>query len=169
MDLDYKNDVRINEAALDLEWLDQAELAIKYGKEWSIQRKKVFLLEEKVKVVRSKLIKKAYEDPEQYLGQPKATMQTVEAFYRDHKKHKKLKQELIEAQEELDLVEVAKNEIAFTRKSALENMTKLYIADYFAGPNVPRDLSKLRNREEERQHATDKQIKVKRKKRKDKK
>lgn len=168
MELNYKNDVRINESALDLEWLDQAELAVKYGKEWAVQRKKVFLLEEKIKVVRSKLIKKAYEDPQEYLGQPKATMQTVEAYYRDHKKHKKLKQEVIEAQEELDLIEVAKNEIAFTRKSALENMVKLYASDYFAGPNVPRDLSKLRNREEDKQDAVNKQVKVKRKKRKDK-
>lgn len=169
MNLNYKEDVRIDETSLDLEWLDQAELAISYGKEWAAIRKKVSLLDEKVKVVRSKLIRKAYENPEQYLGQAKATMQTVEAFYRDHKKHKKLKQELIEAQEELDLVEVAKNEMSFTRKSALENLVKLHNADWFAGPTVPRDLSKLRNRDEDRKDAADKQVKVKRKNKKNKK
>ena len=166
MELNYKNDVKINESALDLEWLDQAELAIKYGKEWVIARKKVALLDEKIKVVRSELIREAWENPEECLGQPKGSIQTVEAYYRTRNKHKKLKQKLIEAQEELDLVEVAKNEIAFTRKSALENAVKLYIAGYFAGPNVPRDLTKLRNREEDRQDAVDKQVKVKRKNKK---
>lgn len=166
MELNYKEDVKINEAALDLEWLDQAELAVTYGKEWATIRKKVALLDEKIKVVRSELIRKAWENPEECLKQPKGSIQTVEAYYRTHKKHKKLKQKLIDAQEELDLVEVAKNEISFTRKSALENMVKLYASDYFAGPNVPRDLSKLRNREEDRQSAIDKQVKVKRKNKK---
>lgn len=162
MKLDYKKDVRINDAALDLEWLDQAELSVKYGKEWSVLKKKVAILDEKMKVIRSKLIRKAWADPQATLGQPKGSIQTVEAYYRTHKKHMKIKQELFDAQEELDLVEVAKNEISFTRKSALENMVKLYAADYFAGPNVPRDLSKLRNRDEDRKDAVDKQVKVKR-------
>lgn len=166
MKLDYKKDVRINEAALDLEWLDQAELAVSYGREWATLKKKVAILDEKVKVTRSKLIRKAWEDPQGTLGQPKGSIQTVEAYYRTHKKHMKLKEELFEAQEELDLVEVAKNEISFTRKSALENMVKLYAADYFAGPNVPRDLSKLRNRDEDRKDAVEKQVKVKRKNKK---
>jgi len=164
MKLNYKEDVKVNDQALDLELLDQAELAVKYGKEWVIARKKVALLEEKEKIIRSKLIRKAWKDPNSYLNQPKATAQTVEAFYRDHKKHKKIKQEKIEAQEELDLIEVAKNEIVFTKKFILENMVKLYLGDYFAGPNVPHDLSKLRNKDKDRQDAVDKQIKVKRKK-----
>ena len=169
MNLDYKNDVKINEAALDLEWLDQAELSVKYGKEWATCKKKVAILDEKVKVTRSKLIRKAWESPDECLGQGiKPADQKVEAYYRTHKKHIKAKQELFEAQEELDLVEVAKNEISFTRKAALENMVKLYASDYFAGPNVPRDLSKLRNRDEDRKDAVDKQVKVKRVKNKKK-
>lgn len=166
MELNYKEDVRINESALDLEWLDQPELAVKYGKEWADAKKKVAILDEKIKVLRSKLIREAWDDPQGSLGQPKGSIQTVEAFYRDNKKHKKLKQEWIEAQYELDLIEVAKNEISFTRKAALENMVKLYASDYFAGPNVPRDLSKLRNREEDKQDAINKQVKVKRKNKK---
>ena len=162
MKLDYKNDVKINDAALDLEWLDQAELAVKYGAEWVACKKKVAILDEKVKVVRSELVIKAWKDSPKHLGQPKGSIQTVEAFYRTHKKHIKAKQELFDAEEELDLISIAKNEISFTRKTALENMVKLYASDYFAGPNVPRDLSKLRNREEEMKAASDKQVKVKR-------
>ncbi len=165
MNLNYKEDVKIDPTSLELEWLDQAELSVKYGKEWSVLRKKVALLDEQVKVIRSKLIREAWEFPDKCLGQGiKPADQKVEAYYRTHKKHRKLKQELIEAQEELDLVEVAKNEISFTRKSALENLVKLYISDYFAGPNVPRDLSEVRkNRDQQRSDATSTQVKVKRK------
>ena len=168
MKLDYKNDVKINDAALDLEWLDQAELAVKYGVEWKAAKKKVAILDEKVKVIRSKLVRKAWKDPPKYLGQPKGSIQTVEAFYRTHKKHIEAKVALFDAEEELDLISIAKSEICYTRKTALENMVKLYAADYFAGPNVPRDLSKLRNREDEMKDASDKQVKVKRKKNKKK-
>jgi len=167
MNLDYQKDVRINESALDLEWLDQPELAIKYGKEYSIAKKKVAILDEKIKVLRSKLIRKAWENPDECLGAGiKPADQKVEAYYRTHKKHIKLKAEWIEAQYELDLTEVAKNEVCFTRKSSLEYMSKLYMSDYFAGPSVPRDLSKLRNRDEDRKDAVDKQVKTKRKNKK---
>lgn len=169
MALNYMEDVRINDQELELEWLDQADLAIRYGQEWSRLKRKVAALDEKVKVIRSELIRKAWENPTKHLGQPKGAVQTVEAFYRNHKKHKEAKQELIEAQEELDLAEVAKNEISFTRKSALENLVKLFAADYFAGPNVPRDLKvERKKRDESRKEANDKQKKVKRNKKKKK-
>jgi hypothetical protein len=164
MRLNYKDDVKIDPTSLELEWMDQAELAVTYGKEWSTLKKKVALLDEEIKVVRSELVREAWEFPEKCLKQSKATAQTVEAYYRNDKKHKRLKQEWIEAQEELDLVEVAKNEIAFTRKSALENLVKLYVSDYFAGPNVPRNLEEVRkNRDQQRSDATRTQVKVKRK------
>ncbi len=161
----YKEDVKINDQALDLEWLDQAELAIKYGAEWSRLRKKVAILDENVKVTRSELISKVWLKPEKYLKGVKPTAQTVEAFYRNHKKHKKAKDLFLEAQEELDMAEIAKNEIAFTRKAALENMVKLYASDYFAGPNVPRDLKvERKKRDDSRKEANDTNVKVKRNK-----
>lgn len=166
MELNYKEDVKIDPTALELEWLDQAELAIKYGKEWSIIKKKVALLDEELKVLRSKLIREVHENPDECLGKGiKPTLLTVEAYYRTHKKHRKLKQQLIEAQEELDLVEIAKNEICFTRKNALENEVKLFVANYFAGPNVPRNLEEVRkNRDQQRAESNNKQVKVKRNK-----
>lgn len=169
MSLNYERDIRINEGALELEWLDQPELAIRYGKEWASLRKRVAVLEERLKVVRSELINKAYAKPTLLPG-GKVNMQVVEAYYRTHKKHIKAKEELIEAQLELDLAEVAKNEMSFTRKSALENLVKLFAADYFAGPNVPRDITKLRkDREKDRQEANELVTPIKRDKDKKKK
>ena len=157
--LNYERDVQIDEQSLELEWLDQAELSIKYGREWARIKSKVAALDEKVKVIRSELIRKAWDDPVKYLGQPKGVVQTVEAFYRTHKKHKKIKQEFIEAQEELDLAEIAKNEMSFTRKAAMENLTKLFISDYFAGPSIPGNITERRKDRDKERMETNKQMK----------
>lgn len=169
--MNYEQDVRINEKALDVEWLDQPELAIKYGREWVAAKKKVALLDEKLKVTRSELIKEAISDPEKAFGVKLNTVSDTkaESYYRTHKKHKKIKQQLIEAQEELDLLEIIKNEVSFSRKTALENLTKLHIADYFAGPNVPRNLTNERNkRDAERGKAKELSTPIKRKNKKNK-
>lgn len=168
MSLNYAKDVRIDESALDVEWLEQGEIAIEYGKELARLRKKVSILDEKVKIIRSELINKAYANPEKLPG-GKVNMQVVEAYYRTHKKHKAAKDELIEAQHELDMAEIAKNEMTFTRKTALENLVKLHIAAYFAGPNVPRDLTKIRQDREKRTQEANEMIPSLKRKKKDKK
>lgn len=149
MELDYKRDMRIDESALDVEWLEQAALAIKYGRYWAKCKSKVDQLEEMVKVVRSELVNQAYANPDKYLGAGnKPTAVNVEAFFRTHRKHLDAKNDLLLAQEELLFAEIAKNEISFTRKTALENLVKLHGQQYFAGPKVPRDIAfEKRNRD----------------------
>lgn len=143
--MNYEEDIRIDETALDVEWLEQASLAMRYGKHWARCKMALTLAEEKIKVVRAELIKLANEDPDKYLGEgTKATAPNIEAFYRMHKRHKEAKQEWIDAQFELNIAEIAKNEISFTRKAALENLVVLHGQQYFAGPRIPRDLSEQR-------------------------
>lgn len=152
MELNYKSDMRIDESALDIEWLEQSSLAIKYGMHWAECKAAVDRLEEQLKVVRSELVNEAYANPDSVLGVGvKPTAQNVEAYFRTSKKHKRIKDELIEAQKELSFAEIAKNEIGYTRKTALENLVKLYIANYFSVPNVPRDIVfERRNRDASR-------------------
>jgi hypothetical protein len=138
--MNYEEDVRIDDTALDVEWLDQSSLAMRYGKYYAKCRKRLTQAEEKIKVIRAELIKKANEDPMKCCKKEKPNAADIEAYYRNDSRHKEAKDEWIQAQYELDIAEVAKNEISFTRKSALENMVRLYIAGYFAGPKIPRDL-----------------------------
>ena len=139
--MNYEIDTVIDETALDVEWLEQAGLAIKYGILYAKAKREVANAEEAIKVLRSELVKKANLNPDKYLGEEvKPTGPNVEAFYRNHKKHKEAKANLIRLQFELDVAEIAKNEIGFTRKAALENLVKLHGQQYFAGPKMPRDL-----------------------------
>ena len=139
--MDYEIDIQIDETALDIEWLEQPGLAMKYGIHFAECKRKVAAAEEAIKVLRSDLIRKANEDPERYCNKEKPNAADIEAFYRNRKSHKLAKEKLIQLQYELDIAEVAKNEISYSRKAALEHLVKLHGQQYFAGPKMPRELT----------------------------
>lgn len=140
--MDYEKDVEIDESALDVEWLNQAKLAVQYGREWAYRVQLRMRAEEHLKVVTATLVKKVNDDPETYLGSGvKSTIANVEAYYIKQKTYIEAKEALNEALYEENIAEVIKKEISTTRKAALENLVKLHALNYFAGPNMPRDLS----------------------------
>jgi hypothetical protein len=153
--MDYRKDMSIDDAALDIEWLEQPQLAFDYGLHWSECKMKMMQAEENIKVVRAELVKKANDNPDRFLGAGiKPTAPNIEAYYRNHKLHKQAKKEWIDATFECNVAEIAKNEVSFSRKAALENMVELYLGSYFAGPKMPRDLIlERRNRNETRKNA----------------
>lgn len=138
--LNYARDLKIDENNLDVEWLEQPELAYRYGAAAAEARRKANFLHEKVKVLRSLLIKAVNEDPEGTIGKSKPTASDIESYYRADEEHQQLKQELIQAEFDAEMAELAKAEICWTRKTALENLVKLHGQQYFAGPAIPRDL-----------------------------
>ena len=139
--MNYKADMRIDETALDVEWLEQANLAMKYGRYYALARRRFAEAEEKVKVVRAELIAEANADPVECCNKKSPNAADIEAYYRMDDRHKEAKEEWVTAQYELDMAEIAKNEVSFTRKAALEGLVTLYVAQYFAGPKMPRDLT----------------------------
>lgn len=154
MVLDYTKDILIDETSLDVEWLDQANLAMRYGRHWAICKKRLAEAEEKVKVIRAELIAEANANPVKCCKKDKPNAADIEAFYRNSQRHKDAKEEWLKAQYECDMAEIAKNEVSYTRKVALENLVKLHGQQYFAGPRVPRDISKERS-DKERQKRVD--------------
>jgi hypothetical protein len=150
--LNYIKDVEINPDDLDIEWLGQAALGRRYGENAALAKRNAALAEERIKVTRAELIREANADPEGTTGKEKPTSADIEAYYRTHPKHKQAKEDHIQAQYEADVAQVAHMEISLSRKAALENLVKLHGQQYFAGPRVPRDLSK---EWENRQHQHD--------------
>lgn len=140
--LEYTEDAKIDHMALDVEWLNQPALAIRYARQAAHLRRLANQAEERVKVVRSELVKKTSDDPKGTTGKDKPTAVEVEAYYRNHPDHKEAKKDWIEADYEANYAEMAYKEMAFTRKAALENMVRLHAVQYYAGPSVPRDLNK---------------------------
>ncbi len=128
----YAEDLAIDPDQLDEAWLNQPGLYMKYAQAHAqavLDKDKVW---ERLKIRRSQLIKEAKET-----GAGNATLQ--EAYYRDHKDHIALKDELIQAEYDCSILQGAC--IAFSnRKAALENMVRLWIAEYYVGPQQPRDI-----------------------------
>lgn len=140
--MDFEKDIEIDETALEIEWLNQPKLAMRYGKHWAQCQKRVTQAEEEVKLIRSRLIKQANTDPDKYLGKGiKATAPVVEAYYREHEDHIEAKKDLVDAQYEANIADIAKWEISNSRKTALENLVRLHAQHYFAGPSMPRDIT----------------------------
>jgi len=140
--LDYEKDIRIDPDALDIEWLQQASLALQYAKYLEEIRAEVKKMRERKKTKRSELILEANASPEVCCGKAKPNAADIEAYYRTHDDYKTIAEKLISQEEELAYAELAFNEIAWTRKKALENLVTLHGQQYFAGPKVPRNISK---------------------------
>ncbi len=139
--LNYEEDVRIDEDALDVEWLDQPMVALKYVRYVAELRHQVTALEEKKKAIRSELIDEANRNPKELLGKEKPNASDIEAFYRRSEKYKEVVEKLNDKNYELELAEGAKNEITYTRRESLKHLVWLHAQQYFAGPSTPRDLS----------------------------
>ena len=142
MGLNYEEDIKIDESALDLEWLDQAALSMKYGRRLSNLKNIQRQLEERKKIARSELILKVNRESEVLIGKKSPNAGDIEAFYRSRPEYQQIVEELNATITEAEFADIAYQQISWTRKAALENLVKLHGQQYFAGPSMPRDLTK---------------------------
>lgn len=138
--MDYKDDITIDETALDVEWLDQPSKMVKYGQAAAQAKMEAELVKERLDVLKAQLDRDIRAGPEAF-GIAKITESAVTATITTHPDYQAATQELIAAQYELAMAQVAVRAID-ARRSALENLVRLHGQQYFAGPSVPRDLSK---------------------------
>lgn len=130
MEYDYEKDMEINEFELEKEWLNQANLYMKYADAAAQAEAEMLEAHEDVKVCRSELIQECKED------NPKATGPEIEAYYRTDKNHQELKQTWIEAQTNFRLLDSAVKAM-YMRKSALENLVRMTLSGYYGEPDNP--------------------------------
>lgn len=134
-ELNFEQDIAIDESALDVELLRQATLFYKYSKYETEKKNELAIAQETVKTIRSGLIREAGND------KTIKNAQQVEAFYRNDPEYQAAKEEALNAEYEANMATSAV--WAFNgRKKDLENLIKLAAMDYFARPTEPRDLAK---------------------------
>ncbi len=153
---EYEQDLHIDESALDIEWLRQPELMLKYTDLQARAKKEVARLKEKVLVVAAEITKAVREDPESY-GLDKVTEKGIESVVASEKEYREVLKEQREAQYELDMLYGATTAVDH-RRSALENMVKLLGQQYYAGPKAPRNIGHERQAREALQKEVDKKI-----------
>jgi len=135
----YEDDLAIDPDDLVEEWLKHPSMYFQYSELLSIAKRKMAIAHERIKVVRSELIKKAHKHPKKHLKGMKLTAPVVEAYYRDHEDHKEAKEDLINAEFDVSILEAAVWSFSH-RKKALENLVQLLSLRYFAGPTSPQEV-----------------------------
>ena len=138
--MDYEKDMTIDESALDVEWLDQPRLMLRYAKHAAKTRLEVERVKEKLDIVRAELDKKIRMDPEAF-EIVKLTETFITSTILTQKEYQEANEEYLEAVYESNMAQGAVRAID-GKKTALENLVRLHGQQYFAGPSVPRDLSK---------------------------
>lgn len=137
--MDYKTDLKIDETALDVEWLNQPSLLAKYTKIAAQARLDMDTAKDYLDYKKAELDKNIRKNPDKY-GVEKVTEGAIASAIVLDDEYKEAQEELNNCRYEYDMVR-GMVEAFEQRKSALENLVKLFNSNYFAGPTVPRDLS----------------------------
>jgi hypothetical protein len=153
-EIDYDKDVQIDPDALDIEWLSQSALMMRYAKAAAEARRQVDLAKERLDIVKADLDRKIRSNPEEF-GIVKPTESGVANTILLQPAYMAASKEFIDAKYEAEMTRGAVGAID-SRKNALENLVRLFGQLYFAGPKGPRDLS--REWQEEQQRRVDSKV-----------
>lgn len=151
MELNYEQDVKIDEQALDIEWLEQAALFLKYARHAANMRKELDAAKENLDVIKAEADNYIRKNPAEFKIE-KVTEAVVTSLILQDETVQKANKRFNDAKYELDMAQAAVSAMN-QRKDALENLVKLHGQSYFAGPKVPRDLKWEREEKEKRTNA----------------
>jgi len=160
-ELNYEKDVSIDDSSLDVEWLAQARLTFKYCQLEADARKAMDDTKSQLDIVEAELDKEIRNNPEAF-DLPKITESAIKSAILVNENYINAKDEYAQAQYELNMAQAAVRSI-YAKKDALENLVRLHGQQYFAGPSVPRDLSKEWE-SKQKQTSANKKVKIKRRK-----
>ena len=138
--MNYEQDMTIDPDALDVEWIEQPRLMLRYAQHASKLKMEVERAKEKLDIIRADLDKKVRLNPEKF-GIVKLTESVISSTIITQEEFITGNEEFLEVAYEANMAQGALRALE-GKKAALENLVKLHGQQYFAGPSVPRDLSK---------------------------
>lgn len=148
--MSYQEDMYIDENALDVELLEQSSLMVKYSTLLAEAKQERDLAKEALDLTKAEVDRDIRNDPDKY-ELPKITEPVVSGAILMQDEYQEALKTLHDANFEVNVLQGVVNAID-ARKSALENLVKLYGQEYFAGPVTPHDLSELRKERQENLH-----------------
>lgn len=141
-ELDYKADLRIDQSALDIEFLEQADLYMKYSEQLSLARSVSDRAKQNLDVVEAEIAQKIRENPTEYtVGKvsKKPTEAAIKEIIITSPPYTTAHEKYLKARYTVDILSGAVRAMDH-RKVALENLVRLLATQYFASPSEPRDL-----------------------------
>lgn len=136
--MNYEEEIKINEDALDIEWLEQPSKMLMVTQHQAKCRLEMDLAAQDLDLVKADLDKDIRTNPQNY-DLAKITETVVQNTILSQEEYLEANQMYLNAKYEHEVAKGAV--IAFEqRKNALENLVRLFGQNYFAGPSVPRNL-----------------------------
>ena len=137
--MNYEVDIKLDDTALDVEWLEQPALMMKYSRHCAQMEFEYDKAKEALDLTKAELDFDIRSSPSHY-DINKITESVVFNTIMMSKRFNEANDTMLKAKFEFN---IAKNALkAFEqRKEALENMVRLHGQNYFAGPKIPRDLT----------------------------
>ena len=157
--MDYEKDISIDETALDVEWLDQPRLMLKYAQHAARCKAELDRAKEALEVVKAELDRAIRQDPAKYEVK-KVTESAIQSAILVQPQYQQASKDYADSKYEYEMAVAAVRAID-QKKTALENLVKLHGMSYFAGPQVPRDLS-LEWQKRQGQTEANKKVRIKR-------
>ena len=146
--MNYEQDITIDDSALDIEWLEQPQLMIKYIRHASQTSRDLDKAKENLDIVKAEIDLKIRSNPEKY-GLEKVTEAAIQNTILTSKQYQEVNQTMLDVKYEAEMAKGAVRAME-QRKDALENLVRLHGQQYFAGPKVPRDLTWERQERQKR-------------------
>ena len=140
LDFDFESDLNIDADNLDIEWLNQPKLLMKYSKFEADAKAELEKAKEYVAFVKAETAMLVRKNPSEY-GVDKATNDAVNEIVASDANVREAVQRQNKIQYLLNLVTNMVRAIE-QRKSSLENLVKLFGMEYFASPSDSRTLGK---------------------------
>ena len=142
-ELNYEKDIHIDENQLDIEWLEQAGLMLKYCKHDAEMEQNLEIEKTKLDLLKSELDSQIRKNPTDFGIDTKITEAVILNAVIATEEYQEAYLTYLDAKYERDM---GRNIVkAFSqRKDALENLVKLHGQSYFAGPRIPRNLTEER-------------------------
>ena len=145
-ELDFSEDIKIDQDALDVEWLRQAELMGKYNRLHADAEAKVGRLKQKLEVLDAQLDSRIRTKPKAYgIGSDKPTEAAIKGALIMVPERQEAVARHLKAIHDAAVVLSAVRALHHKR-DALENLVRLMGAEYFSGPVAPRDLGHERTK-----------------------
>lgn len=155
--VDFSADTHIDEQALDVEWLNQSDLMYKYCRIEAAAHRRADLAKMRVEVRYAQLDRAIRSDPDGF-GISRISNEAISSAVKTDPEYTEALVAEIEARYEQRMASSAVRAL-MDKKSALENLVRLFGMSYFSGPRVPRDIQEARK---QRDTSVQQQIRMRR-------
>lgn len=133
--LDYAEDIQIDQDNLDLEWMDQPGLIMKYAEALADAKDELDRLKREEQIIRSEIALDVRQDPKAYDITDKLTEAMVKEAVECSEEVDEIFKKILKKSHEVAILGGAVKSID-VKKTALENLVRLHGQNYFSSPRT---------------------------------